>query len=190
MRRSRVTLLVLTAAVLVSLGGLTGAPPLAAPGGRGQDAPAGFRDEFLHQFDISMNKVIALAEAIPADRYAKSAVRGAMPLAHIHAHIARFNYHYPATAMGIAPAAGIDPDTLERVVDKAQVVALLRLSTEHVRQAVRQMPEEQLAQPTRLYGRQVPQWSVLLQLLAHMNDHMGQSIAYARAAGVVPPWSR
>jgi uncharacterized damage-inducible protein DinB len=31
---------------------------------------------------------------------------------------------------------------------------------------------------------------VLLQLLAHMNDHMGQSIAYARAAGVVPPWSR
>src|ERR687895_2764954 len=131
MRRSRVTLLVLTTAVLVSLGGLTGVPTPAAPGGRGQDTPAGFRDEFLHQFDISMNKVIALAEAIPADRYAKSAVGGAMPLAHIHAHIARFNYHYPATAMGIAPA-GIDPDTLERVVDKAQVVALLRLSTEHV----------------------------------------------------------
>jgi uncharacterized damage-inducible protein DinB len=92
--------------------------------------------------------------------------------------------------MGIAPAAGIDPDTLERVVDKEQVVALLRLSSEHVRQAVRRMPEDQLAQPTMLYGRQVPQWSVLLQLVAHMNDHMGQSIAYARAAGVVPPWSR
>ncbi len=190
MHRSRVTLLLLTVAILVSLGALTRAPTRTPPGDRGQDAPVGFRDEFLHQFDISMTKVIALAEAIPADRYAKSAVRDAMPLAHIHAHIARFNYHYPATAMGIATPAGIDPDTLERVVDKPQVIALLRLSTEHVRQAVRRMPEEQLAQPTTLYGRQVPQWSVLLQLLAHMNDHMGQSIAYARAAGVVPPWSR
>ena len=190
MRNSRVTLLVLTAGVLVALGGLTGAATLTAPGGGGKGAPAGFRDEFLHQFETSMDKVIALSEAIPADRYTKSAVSGAMPLAQIHAHIARFNYHYPATAMGIAPTAGIDPDTLERVVDKAQVVALLRLSAEHVRQAVRQMPEEQLAQPTTLYGREVPQWSVLLQLLAHMNDHMGQSIAYARAAGVVPPWSR
>lgn len=190
MRRSQVTLLVLSAALLVAHGGLTGATTHATPAGQGPDAPAGFRDEFLHQFDISMDKVIALAEAIPADRYAKSAVPGTMPPANIHAHIARFNYHYPATAMGIAPPAGIEPDTLERVVDKAQVVALLRLSAEHVRQAVRRMPEEQLAQRTTLYGRQVPQWSVLFQLLAHMNDHMGQSIAYARAAGVVPPWSR
>jgi uncharacterized damage-inducible protein DinB len=163
---------------------------LAAPAVPAEDAPADFRNEFLHQFDMSMTKVIALAEAIPAERYAKSAVGGAMPLAHIHAHIARFNYHYPATAMGIAPSPRIDPDTLERVVEKAQVVALLRLSAEHVQQAVRRMPEDQLGRPTTLYGRQVPQWAVLLQLLAHMNDHMGQSIAYARAAGVVPPWSR
>ena len=58
------------------------------------------------------------------------------------------------------------------------------------RQAVRQMPEAQLAQGTRLYGREVPQWSVLLQLVAHMNEHLGQSIAYARMNGVVPPWSQ
>lgn len=32
--------------------------------------------------------------------------------------------------------------------------------------------------------------SVLLQLLAHMNEHLGQSIAYALMNGVVPPWSR
>ena len=188
MRKSRVTLALLAAAAVLTV--LTGARMLAAPGSGTQDSPAGFREEFLHQFDISMNKVVALAEAIPAERYARSAVGGAMPLAEIHAHIARFNYHYPATAMGIAPPAGIDPDTLERVVEKAQVIALLRNSAEHVRRAVRRMPEAQLGEATTLYGRRVPQWAVLVQLLAHMNDHMGQSIAYARAAGVVPPWSR
>jgi hypothetical protein len=36
----------------------------------------------------------------------------------------------------------------------------------------------------------VPRWAVMLQLVAHMNEHLGQSIAYARANDVVPPWSR
>ena len=90
----------------------------------------------------------------------------------------------------LRPAGNIRLDTLERMTDKAQVVALLRQSTEHVRQAVRQMPDAQLARTTTLYGRQVPQWAVLFQLLAHMNEHLGQSIAYARSNGVVPPWSQ
>jgi uncharacterized damage-inducible protein DinB len=188
MLRSRVALWPLAAVVVVTLVGLTAANKPDTAGA--QDSPTGLRDEFLHQFDVSMSKIVALAEAIPSDRYGRSSVSGAMPLAQIHAHIARFNYHYPATAMGIAPGAGIDPDTLERVSEKAQVIALLRRSADHVRQEVRGMPESQLTQTTTLYGRQVPQWAVLVQLLAHMNDHMGQSIAYARAAGVVPPWSR
>jgi uncharacterized damage-inducible protein DinB len=76
------------------------------------------------------------------------------------------------------------------MTDKAQVVALLKSSAAYVRQSVRQMSDEQLARPTQLYGRSVPQWSVLLQLVAHMNEHLGQSIAYARMNGVVPPWSQ
>ena len=52
------------------------------------------------------------------------------------------------------------------------------------------MPEAQLERPTTLYGRRVPQWAVLFQLIAHMDDHLGQSLAYGRVLGVVPPWSR
>ena len=157
---------------------------------RAQDAPAGFRGEFLHQFDQSMAKIVALAEAVPAETYGRRPVPAVMPLAHTFAHVARFNYEYPARAMGIATPAGIDRDTLERVADKSEVLVLLRRSAEHVRQAVRRMPDAQLAQITTLYGRRVPQWAVLLQLLAHMDDHLGQSIAYARVSGVVPPWSQ
>jgi len=137
-----------------------------------------------------MARVVALAEAVPAATYARRPVPAVMPLGQIFAHIARFNYEYPARAMGIAAPAGIDRDTLERVVEKAAVIALVRRSAEHVRQAVRRMPEDQFGQATTLYGRQVPQWAVLLQLLTHMNDHLGQSIAYARVNGVVPPWSQ
>jgi uncharacterized damage-inducible protein DinB len=61
-------------------------------------------------------------------------------------------------------------------------------SNDHVRAVVAGLKDPSKA--TRQYGRAVPEWSVLLQLVAHMNEHLGQSIAYARMNGVVPPWSR
>ena len=157
---------------------------------RAQTAPTGFRGEFLHQFNQSMEKIVALAEAVPAETYARRPLPAVMPMARMFAHIATYNYEYPARAMGIPTPAGIDRDTLERVATKPAVVALLRNSAEHVRRVVRQMPESQLAQETTLYGRRVPQWAVLLQLIAHMDDHLGQTIAYSRVTGVVPPWSQ
>ena len=67
-------------------------------------------------------------------------------------------------------------------------MARLRESAVHVRTVVRGLADAGTA--TEQYGRKVPRWSVLLQLVAHMNEHLGQSIAYARMNGVVPPWSR
>ena len=52
------------------------------------------------------------------------------------------------------------------------------------------MGEEALTAETRLYGRRVAGWAVLFQLLSHMNEHVGQSVAYARMNGIAPPWSR
>jgi uncharacterized damage-inducible protein DinB len=52
------------------------------------------------------------------------------------------------------------------------------------------MSEADLTRMTTLYGRDVPGWAVLFQLLSHMNEHVGQSVAYARMNDVVPPWSR
>jgi len=165
---------------------VTAAAPL-----RAQEAPPGFRDEFLGQFDVSMRKFIALAGAMPEDRFAWSPGEGVRPVARVYAHVARYNYYYPATALGAPAPGGEDADAMEeRITSKADVVAFLTRSREHVRGVVRGMTDQQLATTTRLYGRDVPQWSVLLQLLAHMNEHLGQSIAYARMNGVVPPWSQ
>jgi uncharacterized damage-inducible protein DinB len=151
---------------------------------------AALRRELVTHFNTSMSKLIALAEAMPADRFAWKPEKDAMPVGQVYAHIARYNYHYPASAMGVASPSDIKLDTLEAMRDKAQLVQLLRRSAEHVRTAVAAMPVEQLETTTTLYGRRVPQWAVLLQLVAHMNEHLGQSIAYARSNNVIPPWSR
>src|SRR5690606_35546878 len=109
---------------------------------------------------------------------------------HVYAHIANYNFYYPSSAMNIAAPTGIKLDTLEAMRDKAQIVALLMRSAEHVRQSVKAMSDADLNAETQLYGRTIPKWAVLLQLVAHMNEHLGQSIAYARANEIVPPWSR
>jgi uncharacterized damage-inducible protein DinB len=148
------------------------------------------RAEMLNHFNMSVRKVIALAEAMPADRYTWSPGTGVMQVGQVFAHIAHYNYRYPSTALGTELPDGIGLDTLENLRDKASIVKLLRASADYARNAMTNLPEAQVDGATRLYGRTVPRWAVMLQLVAHMNEHLGQSIAYARSNGVVPPWSQ
>ena len=156
-----------------------------------QAAPStapGFVSEVMLQFEASMEKFIALAEAVPAERYAWSPGAGTMTVAKVYGHVARYNYLYPATSLGAKAPDGRDADAAEDITDKAQMVARLRESRDHVRKVVAGLQNP--AAGTTQYGRAVPQWSVLLQLVSHMNEHLGQSIAYARMNSIVPPWSR
>ena len=154
------------------------------------DTRSAIRAEMLMHFNSSISKVIALAEAMPADKYDWKPEKDAMAVGQVYGHIARYNYGYPETAMGVSTPAGLKLDTLEAMRDKAQLVPLLKQSAAHVRRTITEMPAAQLEANTQLYLRTVPQWAVLMQLVAHMNEHLGQSIAYARSNGVVPPWSR
>lgn len=160
------------------------------PGVARAQAPDGFGDELLMQFDASMSKFIALAKAMPAAKYTWSPGEGVMEVGHVLMHVARYNYMYPSGNMGVAAPSGVDLDGMESVRDKDTIVRALEQSQAYVRDAVRVMTPAELARSTRLYGRDVQHWSVLLQLVAHMNEHLGQSIAYARMNGIVPPWSR
>ncbi len=155
-----------------------------------QDTPD-FRAEFMGQFEASARKLVALSEAMPADSYAWSPMEGTMSVARVYRHIARYNYMYPHLSLGIEPPQGVDYRTMEEGgPDKDEVASMLAASMDHVREAVAGMSDADLAAPVELYGRSVAAWAVLLQLVTHMNEHLGQSIAYARMNGVVPPWSR
>jgi uncharacterized damage-inducible protein DinB len=98
---------------------------------------------------------------------------------------------YPHLNLGRnPPAAGAAYNDFEAgITDKDEVVRTLEASVDFVRSVLDGMTETDLDRTT-LYGREVGQYAVLLQLVTHMNEHLGQAIAYARMNGVVPPWSR
>ena len=178
-----------TALPAVTIAALLLAPGrLAAQG----SAPAGFLEELQGQFDASASKLVALARAMPAESYGWSPGEGVYTVARVYTHVATYNYMYPDQNLGQdPPAAAAEYDGWEAsITDKQQVVETLEQSMEYVRSLVEGMSEADLNRSTTLYGRQVGQWAVLFQLVAHMNEHLGQAIAYARMNGVVPPWSR
>jgi uncharacterized damage-inducible protein DinB len=151
---------------------------------------AAVRDEMMRHFNESMSKVIALAAAMPSDKYTWKPSEPSMPVGHVYAHIARYNFWYLTSEMKLAAPPGIQLDTVEAMRNKDQIVALLRRSRDYVRQSMGAMSATQLDAPTTLYGRALPQWAVMVQLVAHMNEHLGQSIAYARSNNIAPPWSQ
>ncbi len=171
-----------TAALLLLLaGGSTAA---------GQSIPD-FRGEIMGQFDASARKLVALARAMPAESFAWQPMEGVASVARAYMHIARYNYMYLDQNMGVAPPPGTEYDRWEdEVTAKDEVVEILEASMEHVRSSVKAMSDGDLSTETDLYGQRVGKWAVLLQLVAHMNEHLGQEIAYARMNGVAPPWSR
>lgn len=168
----------------------TAALLLSAPAVQAQSATTDYRDEFLRQFESSSRKITMLAEAMPQDLYEWSPGEGVMSVARVYMHIARYNYGYPQDALDVPAPNDVDLSTMEEITEKAEVMSILRQSVTHVREAAMRMTEAELQEKTRLYGRDVAKWTVLLQLISHMNEHVGQSVAYARTNGIVPPWSR
>ena len=170
--------------LFLTVAALALAAPLSA-----QSATPDFREEWRGQFESSARKLVALAEAMPEDAYDWRPMEGVASVVEVYMHIARYNYMYPDQNMGVAasrPYATLEEDP----VTKGEAVEILSASLDHVRAVVDGMSDEELQRPTRLYGRDVANWAVLFQLVTHMNEHLGQSIAYARSNGVVPPWSR
>lgn len=174
-------LLLAALATIVSL--LTPATALA------QD-PASFRQTWRAEFEASARKVVALAEAMPAETYSWQPMEGVATVAGAYMHIARYNYMLPHRNMGVEPPEGVDYATFEEAfTTKDEVLEVLRASMDHVRAVVDGMSDDDMAAMVNLYGRDVAKWGVLFRLVSHMNEHLGQQIAYARSNRVVPPWS-
>ena len=86
---------------------------------------------------------------------------------------------------------GVSRDSEKTITDKAQVVALLKKAIANAAAAGSAVSEADLDRQVKTYGDQeLTERQVLLRILMHMHEHLGQSIAYARMNGVTPPWSK
>lgn len=179
MNRLRFALMVLVLPTL-ALAKVQNTPRVTAP-------PAnGFRAEFLANLDEVQGKILELAEATPADKFSWRPAPGVRSMSEVYMHIAGGNY-FLSTFLGV-PAPKPMRDLEKRVTKKDDVIAELRKSFDHLRAAANRTDD--LEKQVKMFGNTTTHRGVLMTILTHVHEHLGQSIAYARMNGVAPPWSR
>ena len=155
----------------------------------GTPGVTGYRSEVLALVMIQENEFIRLAEAIPAEKYTWRPGPGVKSVAEVFLHVSGANYNM-YKFVGAPSPAGLDVGTLEQsTTDKAKVIATLKDSYAHAKKAITDMPDANLDKTLDWSGGTITQRGVLLFIVPHIAEHLGQAIAYARINGVVPPWS-
>jgi uncharacterized damage-inducible protein DinB len=148
----------------------------------------GVKASALHSLEDAQKKLVALAEAMPADKYTWHP-EGARTVGEVFNHVAGANYFLP-TLVGAKMPAGVDPRTFDKEAgDKAKTVGTLKASFDHVIAAINGIPEADLGKSVKIFDHDGTYLDVVFILVSHAHEHLGQSIAYARSNGVVPPWS-
>jgi uncharacterized damage-inducible protein DinB len=155
----------------------------------GTPGVTGYRSEVLAEVMVQENKFARLAEAIPADRYTWRPSPDVRSFAEVLLHVSAANYNL-YKLVGTPPPAGFDVKGFEKsTTDKAKVVATLKDSFAHARKAITAMPDADLEKSLDWFGGKNTQRGILLFIVRHAAEHLGQSISYARFAGVTPPWT-
>jgi uncharacterized damage-inducible protein DinB len=179
--RRRQTLL---ATAVVILGALAALSYRAAA----QDVPPELGQGWAPEFALTSRQLVQLAEAVPPDKYGWRPGPGVRSVSEVYMHIAIANLWLMQQAGVPSPElAKLPKDPEKSVTAKADVIQWLKTSQEAVRSAYASADRQK---KVVFFGKPVVADGVFLRILLHDNEHMGQSIAYARMNGIVPPWSK
>jgi len=147
----------------------------------------GYDGEWLH---VS-RQLVALAEAIPAEKYSWRPGPGVRSTSEVIMHIAIANFGLLNITGPKMPPDLTSPDMEKTVTSKADVESWLKRSLDAVKTAHAAVKPADLQRKVNndVYrGATVD--GMYLRIIVHANEHMGQLVAYARMNGIVPPWSQ
>ncbi|MBK9064638.1 MAG: DinB family protein [Acidobacteria bacterium] len=154
-----------------------------------QTVVTGFRAEFYAQQDGVEKELLGLAEATPPEKFGWRPAEGVRSVSEVYMHLVGANYMLPSFN-GVKAPEGISPGMEKSVTEKAAVIAEMKKSFEHLRSAIASTKDADLDKPVKFFGRDSTVRGLYLTVANHEHEHLGQSIAYARMNGIVPPWSQ
>ena len=150
---------------------------------------SGPRLEFLDEVSYYEQRFLRLADAIPAEKYTWRPAEGVRSIGEVYMHVVGANYGF-AKMIGTPAPAGIDMKAmLASAGDKAKVLQALKDSFAHFRNAVLAIKDSELEKEIKTPRGQTTIRGAFFLISGHYGEHLGQSIAYAREIGVVPPWT-
>jgi uncharacterized damage-inducible protein DinB len=150
-----------------------------------QTPPPGLGGGYQGELEHLSRQILQLAEATPESKFSWRPAEGVMSIAEVYTHIYTGNFMLLDQVGHKVPA-----DLAVKAKDKGEIVRWLKDSFLEVKKRHAGTTPEQMQRPVKfLNSVDTKVEAVYLRILAHISEHMGQSIAYARMNGIVPPWS-
>jgi uncharacterized damage-inducible protein DinB len=76
------------------------------------------------------------------------------------------------------------------ITDPEKLQEALKASYVDLQKAITGLSDNDLQTPVKIFGEDTTKQGAVMLVLNDQHEHLGQSIAYARSNGVVPPWSK
>lgn len=157
--------------------------------------PGAVQGDVLSTLADGEKKILALEDAVPQNKFGWRPAPGVRSVAEAYLHIAFANYNMVRIATGKTPPAeagwALDRAKWDaQTSDKAKIKSVLEASFAFAHGAIGSLSDTDLERKVDFFGHPMTARAVLLMLVGHDNEHLGQSIAYARANKIVPPWSQ
>lgn len=140
--------------------------------------------EYAKHFGALAKLSIAVAEAMPAEKYGFRPHPESMSFGELISHIATTNYQFCA---GLKDS---EPPSLPSPKEKASVVKFLSDSFDYCSSVIPNLTDEQLKGLHNSPDGRLPGREVLLAMYIHVAHHRGQAEIYLRDNGIKPPGYR
>jgi uncharacterized damage-inducible protein DinB len=154
-----------------------------------QGPPEGIWEGYDGEWRHVSSQLIALAEAIPAEKFAWRPAAGVRSTSEVYMHIAIANF-YLLSVTGPKMPEGLKQEMEKTVSSKPEVISWLKRSLDAVKQAHLAETPKDLERKVHIADRDATVDGMYLRIIVHANEHMGQLVAYARVNGIAPPWAK
>ena len=154
-----------------------------------QTAPEGIWQGYDGEWRHVSSQLLALADAIPQEKFAWRPAPGVRSTSEVFMHIAVANF-YLLSVTGPKMPADLKEGMEKSVTSKADVINWLKRSLDAVKQEHASVTSKDLERKVHIGDRDATVDGMYLRIIVHANEHMGQLVAYARMTGVTPPWSK
>jgi uncharacterized damage-inducible protein DinB len=183
----------LAAMFLAGLCAITVSSPAQNPdmvSGADHTAPSyDMKGQSLVDLEAVQKKFVALVNAIPDNKLTWRPTPDSRSFAEVFLHVAAERYGILGL-MGAPKPDGFDGKALEKsTTDRSRIVAELNKSWEFTQKTINGMTNADFAKLLPKLGPQANAGDVVYILVADAHEHLGQTVAYSRENGIVPPWT-
>jgi uncharacterized damage-inducible protein DinB len=158
---------------------------LMVPLAPAQSQPAGLQAAFAKDAGTLSDKFTGLARVM-SGKYDWKPAQGVRSVADVFNLVVKENGLLAGVLSG-TPNTGAPPAP---ITDPEKMQEALKASYLNLQKAITALSDNDLQAAVKLFGRDMTKQGALMLILEDQHEHLGQSIAYARSNGMVPPWSK